>query len=218
MPTFFSEPRNTNTDTMLEPNQDTTFGTHRLNLGDPSEDVGTIYIVGKNLEDVKISGGMGLGLDTRDPYYDGLQYFYVDSITRLTGDIILNTTGNNALIEKVYLLEELFYIPDEDNVVRMDMGRREIGAIVHEDIYNDYSKIAGKLKRRVAYSIEHQTKEKEREFEVFRENNAEFIFMEDFNYYPDRVYPAMFERDVSTSYTIPVKGEGVSINFEVKGR
>ena len=210
MPIFLSEKLNTNTDNNIVNNA--------INLGDPSEDVDSIYFVGKNITGATLSGGMGLGLNFPEPYHDGYQYWFQDSISRLTGGIILNITGAGAEITKVYLMKKLFEFPDDDTFIRMDMSGRERNAIIQEDLYGDISKIEGKIKRRVSYTAERQDKEQERLFELFRENNTHFMFLEDFIFYPHRIYNAILGRNVETQYSILNKHEGVNINFDVSER
>jgi len=217
MPIFLSKPLNTNTNNTLVSNS--------LNLGNPTEDIDVIYIKGKNIStenmqnNISLSGGVGLGIASPEPHYDGFQYVYSEApLSRLTGDIILNIiseSGETAEIDKVYLLKKLFEFPDDDTFIRMDMGRTEVGAIIQEDLYYGLSKVSGKNKRRLGYTAERQEFEKARLFELFADSNKHFMFLEDFDFYPDRLYPAMLGAEVNTRYSIQNKLEGVDIDFEI---
>ena len=221
---FFSESRYNNENNTLVSEVDMILNTtHSLNLGNPTEDVNAVYFVGKNIKVAYITGGMGISFSpVPDAYHDGNTYFYASGITRLAGDITIKVAGAGASISKVYLIKKLFdfadYPDDYDKFIKIDKGRREIGAIAQQDLYLDYQKIAGKLKRRVSYTADEQSRNIEINFELFRENNPNFIFMEDFTQYPNRVYPAMFDTDFTTRYSTLDTREGVSIDFEVRER
>jgi len=213
MPIFLSEPKNTNPDNTLD-------STGSIIIFDESEDdpidVDTIYIVGKNIEQdsISLNGGIRIGINTPEPHYDGFQYVFIDSLTRFdqTSDITLNILGE---LHKVYLIKKLFEFPDDDTFIRMDMGRTEVGAIIQEDLYYGLSKVSGKNKRRLGYTAERQEFEKARLFELFADSNKHFMFLEDFDFYPDRLYPAMLGAEVNTRYSIQNKLEGVDIDFEI---
>ena len=225
MPMFFSEHQNTNTNNMLVSNM--------LNLGDPSEDVDSIYIVGKNIATANLTGGIISTLDIPSVHYDGNIYLYKESLTRLTGDVILNITGTNVEITKVYLMKKLFEFLDDDTFIRLDMGRRERNAIIHEDLYGDYSKVKGSKKRRVAYTAERQDFRKYQEFELFDENNTHFIFSEwdsttmteldsgatlNRDIMPERMYNAILSEEISARYSTENRADGVDVDFVITER
>ena len=220
MPVFYSEPKNINIKNPI-------ISSNTINLGNPSDDVDTIYIAAKNISKAQnalsLSGGIGFGITVPNAHVDGIQYIFLDSLTRLSGDIILNIIGTGSSLEvlKLYLLKELFMFDDDETFVRIDMGKQEIGAIIHEDLYFGESKVQGNFKRRVAYTAKEQTQEKYRLFELFRENNPHFYFLEDylgFNDLPERLYPAMLGRDLDTRYSLTVKSEGFDVDFDIRER
>lgn len=217
MPIFLSEPQNTNTDNTLTSNA--------INLGTGLEDIEYLYVRCKGVEDDDIETAIQItgfdisiiGLAVVDGA-DGYQYIIYDHERAVSGDFEATFFGSSIEIDKIYLFKKLFDFPDDDTFVRLDMGSTERGAIIHEDLYYDYSKVKGRIKRSVAYTAEFQTLAKYRQFELFRDANPHFYFLEDYAFFPERLYPAILGRNVETVYTIQNKLEGININFDITER
>ena len=233
MPVFLSEPKNNNLNNSLTSNS--------INLGSGLTNIDRLYVRAKGLETDDIETAIQITgfnisilgsqikerLDFDDDFtdsgptiieYDGYQYVYYEHSHKVSGDFEALFFGSSIEIDKIYLFESLFEFPDDDTFIRMDMGRPERGAIIHEDLYRDYSKVKGRPKRSVSYTAEYQGHSKYRQFESFRDDNPHFFFLEDFKFFPERLYPAMLGRNLNVVYTIPNKLEGLNIDFDITER
>ena len=214
MPIFLSDPKNTNANNNLVSNS--------ISLGSPTN-VDAFYVVGSGFAAIAWTGFASANHSNLNNIsttylgegYDGKRYAFYRFKDKTGGAKTLTFTplaGQTVSIETLYLMEILFEFPDDDTFVKIDMDSRERGAIIHEDLYGEYTKVQGKFKRRVEYTAEYQTRKTYREFDLFRRANPNFYFLEDMYYYPERLYKAMLGRDVKTNYTTPYKGRNYDLD------
>ena len=214
MPMFFTEPKNTNADNTL------TGGV--LDLGTFAELEGSDYLYMRMKGVTGYTATLAGHAVESSPFgagYDGYQYVMI-AITLIGGSMTISFTGTNIELDKVYVMEKLFEFPDEDTFIKIDMGRSERGAVTHEDLYSQLSKVTGYFKRDTGFTAERQTKQKLREFELFYENpdHSHLLFMESFIDFPDRVYHAIMGPDFSHRYSVSLKDQGFDIDFRVTER
>lgn len=216
MPVFYSEPKNTN--------EDNTLTSNAIALGMP-ENVDTFYIIGTGIAAVQWSGFTGeintakkvLGYDDKDY----LLYSFKDKSSDPKTLTFTAKPSESINIETLFLFETLFRFPDEDTFIRLDMSNTERGAVIHEDLYYDLSKVQGYFKNEVEYTAEDQTYEQKRKFDIFRMNNPHFYFLEDFDSFdemPEKLYAAILGVEVNYRYSILLKTEGFNIDFSVSQR
>lgn len=227
MPIFYSDQLNTN--------EDNTLTSGSITLGTPEELSGADYLYIRGKFDGYIPRLTGTTI-TETGVIDGFDgYKYVLRAISLSGtNMSIGFTGSDIEVDKLYVMKKLFEFDDDDTFIRQDMGRIERGAIVHEDLYYNNSKVRGYPKRSIAYTAEYQEFRKAREFEVFRDDNEHFLFSEfdltsrteledgteplTFHLMPERLYKAMLEREVTTRYSTPNRGDGLDIDFEIRER
>ena len=207
MPIFFSEPKNL--DNVLT-------GTF--------ENVDYFYARGKNIKSISIAGfGVSPLLSNtsifKDNTADGYDYLLYGHDSKVASAEFTATFNTDAEIDRALFLEKLFEF-DDDEFQRIDMGQPERGAIIQEDLYYDLSKIKGYFKRYVGYTAEAQSLDKLREFEVFRMSDeaVHFMFLEDFEHFPNRLYHALLEPELDVRYNILVKSAGVDPDFVIRER
>ena len=214
MPIFCSQAKNTNEDNMLTANS--------INLGSP-DNVDLFYVVGTGINSIEWTGfgdsennnrnniktaGLVTGVDDK-------RYALYTFKSKTSGTKTLTFTGTDTTIEKLYLMETLFDFPDDDTFIELEMPTIERGAIVHESLYHDYSKVKGAFKEQAQYTAERQTLEKYRQFKLFVKQNTDFIFVENFSEFPENVYDAIMSRQVDARYAGTWKGLGINIRFTV---
>jgi len=213
MPIFLSEPKNTST---TKSGVNLTFGT--------VEAVDALYVRGKNLSNYSPVGfgdqsRLASGFSTDIPIADGGYQHDFYEFTEDMGALSLTFQNSNFEIDKAHLMKKLFEFDDDETFTKMEMDRIERGMILQESIYNDISKVKGSFKRRVSYTAERQSRDTIRKFELFMDANTHFYFLEDYDYFPQRLYPAFIESvDLKQNYSIPYKGEGLNLDFVVSER
>ena len=223
MPIFYSEPKNTNTDNTLTNNA--------ISLGSPT-DVDAFYVVGTGIATITWTGfadpantpNNNLGnintaaLTTGE---DGKRYALYTFKSKTSGAKTLTFTalsGQTLAIDELYLMESLFDFDDDDTFTQITMNSVERNAILMNDLYGNTTKVKGYTKRKTSYTAERQTIQKLWQFEVFREDNPNFYFLEDFEQVaklPNRLYPAIMGAELNTRYSTLDKTEGINIDFEI---
>ena len=212
MPTFYKK-LNTNINNVLESNA--------ITLGTPDElaDADTLYFSGKNIDSYTPRFvGQTIAETSMIEGYGGYKHL-LRNVSTTGSDMRIGFSGTDIEIEKLYVLKKLFEF-DDDEFMKIDMGHPERGAVIHEDLYYDLSKVKGYFKRRVGYTAEAQGLQKLREFEIFRmtDDAVEFVFLEDFTHFPDRMYDAILDPEFDMKFNILVKSEGLDLDFVIRER
>ena len=212
MPTFYKK---------LNTNPDNTLVSNAITLGTSEEltDADTLYFTSKGATSYTPRLiGQTISEDSFIEGYGGYKHV-LRSISVSGMDMRVEFAGSNIEIPKIYALKRLFEF-DDDEFKKIDMGHPEVGAVIQEDLYYGLSKIKGYFKRRVGYTAEAQSLQKLREFELFRisDDAVEFVFLEDFTHFPDRMYDAILDPEFDSTFNILVKTAGLDADFVIRER